>query len=591
MILRRATHRSPRCAILTALLLCTYPAAAQSPPPGGQPPAPAAAPTERDLARERFERAKGLFKQENWAAALAELSEANKLYRTWAVTSYSAACLKKLGRFDESLDMYATLIRDFSDKLPDNAKQSALREVEETRKLVGTIEIEGAEPGAAIVVNQAARGDYPLLEPLRVPAGSHIVRVYKEGYEPFEQRLDVAGGTAARVTARLRKLKETGTLQVVELQGRELAVIVDGIGVGKTGAAPVDLPLAPGKHVVFLRGEGNLGTAPAIMTLAVNEVSPLRLQAEVLDASLRVEPTPFDALVSIDSVLVGRGIWDGRLRAGDHRVEIAAPGFLPDARKLTLTRDRPESLRVTLERDPTSPFWRRPTRPPRFLAEAVTSAAIVPAFGGDVVGACSGVCQQALGSGGSAVIHAGYELGVGLGFGVTAGYLAATQSLTHRSTTLAPTGLPPSRGTVDDRLALRGALLGGWIGLSLLERVPLRFRLGAGVLVGSLLDERSKGSFLADDGAEYALDDLVQRHPARFFYVTPEVRVALRLGRGIEVNAGVAVNVLVDLERPRWDTGQAVAAGTDGYGAFAADTLTSPVLLAIAPGIGAHYEF
>ena len=86
-----------------------------------------------------------------------------------------------------------------------------------------------------------------------------------------------------------------GTLQITEARGRALTVIVDGLDVGKTSAAPLALPLAPGKHVVLLRGEGNLGTAPASVTVRVNEVAPLRLEAEVLDASLRIAPVPLDA--------------------------------------------------------------------------------------------------------------------------------------------------------------------------------------------------------------------------------------------------------------------------------------------------------
>jgi len=65
---------------------------------------------------------------------------------------------------------------------------------EELRKLVGTIEIEEAEPGATIVIDGQNRGDYPPLVPLRVGRGSHTVRVHKAGFVPFETRVDVAGG-------------------------------------------------------------------------------------------------------------------------------------------------------------------------------------------------------------------------------------------------------------------------------------------------------------------------------------------------------------------------------------------------------------
>src|SRR5262249_20181463 len=161
----------------------------------------------------------------------------------------------------ESLGMYEALLREFPD-LPADTKATAQREIVELRGLVGTIEIDGAELGAGVSVDGESRGDYPLLEPLRVRVGGHVVRVYKEGFEPFERRLDIAGGQRAQVTAHLRALRneEIGRLQVVELGGKELDVLVDGVAVGKTPRW--EGPVAVGNHVVTLRGEGDLGTQP-----------------------------------------------------------------------------------------------------------------------------------------------------------------------------------------------------------------------------------------------------------------------------------------------------------------------------------------
>jgi hypothetical protein len=190
-------------ALFASLLLAGGAASAQSAATvtGHEPPESA-----MNRAKERFERGRELFKQQQWAAALAEFLESRRLHPTLTGAAHAATCLKKLGRFDESLDMFAALLREFGEKMSPEAKQKTLQEIEETRRLVGTIEIDGAEPGATVVVDQQPRGDYPLLEPLRVAAGSHIVRVFKEGYEPFETRLDVAGNTTARASARLRKL-------------------------------------------------------------------------------------------------------------------------------------------------------------------------------------------------------------------------------------------------------------------------------------------------------------------------------------------------------------------------------------------------
>ncbi|WP_437819070.1 PEGA domain-containing protein [Sorangium sp. So ce1078] len=589
-------HLSARCrrlVVVPGLLLAAAKAASAAPAEPARPaaePAQPAAPSAREKAAEHYGKARAFYERRELSRALAEYLAARQLYSTWVATSGAAVCLKQLGRHDEALEMFEELLRNFSHRLPAAAKEAAQRQLDELRQLVGILEIDGAEPGALIAIDGRHRGEAPLPGPLRLTSGSHWVRVFKEGFEPFEQRIEVAGDRLVRVRARLRPLARMGRLRVMEREGRPLEVVVDG---NVMATAPWEGLVAPGEHTVALRGEGRLGSPPVQVDVEVDRIVPLTLSAEELAASLRVEPVPVNATVAIDGVTVGRGVWEGRLRAGAHRVEIAAPGFLPESRRVILGRDHTEVARVTLERDPRSPFWRKPARPARLVVESVTGAVLVPSFGGGVAGTCIRGCEAPLGTGGSAVLHAGYELGMGLGLGVTAGYFAASQRIRGRTIEVTPVGLPPNQGTVDDRLALRGALLGGWLSftLPLSERVPLHFRLGAGAIAGALLDERTNGAFRASSGATYELAPFLQKHPALFFHVTPEVRIGLPAGRHVELSAGIAFPVLVDLEEPAWNATQALLAGEDGRGTFRAERLAGSVLLTIVPGIGARYEF
>jgi hypothetical protein len=453
---------------------------------------------------------------------------------------------------------------------------------------VGTIEIDGAAAGSAVTVEGRSRGEVPLLAPLRVAAGSHVVRVYKQGFEPFEARVEVAGGKSVRVEARLRPLARTGRLQINEQAGLALDVVVDGNVVGKV---PWDGLLAPGEHAVALRGEGDWGTVPVRVVVEEDRTVPLTLAAEELTASLRVEPVPVNAGVAIDGVTVSRGVWEGRLRAGEHHVEIAAPGFRVESRRLTLARGRREVLRAALDRDESSPFWQKPVRRSRFLVEATTALLLVPRFGGEVVDACIGTCQVTFGGGASVWAQAGYELGTGLGFGVTVGYLAAVQRVTFRAALAYTLAVEPDRGTVDDRLALGGMLLGGWGGFTLNEPLPLEFRLGVGALAGVVLDERTNGAFIASNGTPFSPGPLVEKHTAVFLYLTPEARLGWPVGRHVRLYAGLAVPVLVGLHRPEWKPTHTFYAGSDGIGQFRDDKLTGSVVAVIAPGIGARYDF
>ncbi|WP_437282406.1 PEGA domain-containing protein [Sorangium sp. So ce375] len=558
-------------------------------------PAPAASESAEERRREaetRFFKARDLYTEGAVGAALAEFQASRALYPGESSTIGAATCLRRLHRFDEALDLFEAALRAYPSSMEAKTRAAVQREVVELRGLVGTVDIEGAEPGAAITVDGQSRGEFPLLAPLRVAAGSHAVRVHLEGFEPFETRVQVAGGQTARVSARLHRLTQAGTLQISEARGRELEVVVDGVGVGRTSATPLSLALAPGTHVVLLRGKGCLGTMPAKVTVRLNQVQSLRLEAQVLKATLRIAPEPPDARVSIDAVELGQGIWEGQVCGGTHTVEVAAEGFLPETREISLRRGEREVLSLPLLRDPRSSLWRKAPRLPHFLVEFDTAALIVESFGGDVAGSCLGGCSRSLGVGTYAVLRGGYELRSGVSFGVSIGALSVTQHLSDRSTSLNIVSEPPKDIDIDadDVLRLRGVFLGGWIGYATETDVPVRFRLGAGGIFGSMSDARH---FTPSDGGRPESVAYVQHQPARFAFVTPEVRVSLPLSKHVELNAGLELPMLFAVSRPRWSTSgeAAVRAGSDGAGYFDDDAFVGGVLVTVAPTVGARFDF
>jgi opacity protein-like surface antigen len=422
-----------------------------------------------------------------------------------------------------------------------------------------------------------------------------VVRVYKEGFEPFETRVEVAGGGTVNVVARLRVLAAAGRLRVAEQGGKALGVVIDGNEVGKT---PWEGPLSTGEHTVLLQGEGALGTQPVSVPVKRGERTPLMLVAEDLAASLQVEPTPRGASVAIDGISVGRGVWSGRLRAGAHWIEVSAAGFVAKRQAVSLARGEQGQVAVELLRDLSSPVWRRPSR---FMIEAAGAVALAPSLGGDVANRCSGPCQKGLGAGGYGVLHLGYELGIGFGFGLSAGYVQMSQATTNRSLSFQIMDTSPSdAGTVADSLTVRGFLAGAWAGYSGGERLRVHVRLGAGGVFGSVSDTRT-GSFVSGAGLQNDLGPITVRPSASFVYVAPELRGGLRFGDHFEVTAGLGVLLLFGLEKPVWTNPpegyyatipQPPGNPPRGYfGTFPAESLTGRVLLSLLPGVGARYDF
>ncbi len=231
-------------------------------------------------ARAHFDKGVELASQNLAAPALAEFLQSREIYPTRNATKNAATCLRQLERFDEALDMLETFLREFPDA-PLREKQVVQTEVAELRPMLGTVNVDGAEIGATIFIDGKSRAEYPSLSPLRVGAGSHAVRVFKEGFVPYEARVDVAGGQTARVLAKLKPLLTSGRLRVLQRAGAPAEVIVDGVVVGKT---PWEGALAVGSHAVYLRGEGINGSQPAQAVIDAQKLTPLTLAVEPLKA-------------------------------------------------------------------------------------------------------------------------------------------------------------------------------------------------------------------------------------------------------------------------------------------------------------------
>ena len=597
--------RAPSYLATLCLLCSSTNAIAQSPrqrasggPESGGPPdgevggakadEPVADEAKKADAKTHFEKGLALLQEEAWAAALPEFLASRELFPTRAATTNAATVLRKLQRYDEALDMYEAVLRDFS-AIKQEDRLVVQRAVAEMRELVGTVELSGAEPGAAIVVSGQSRGEYPPVTPLRVSAGTHVLRLSKEGFEPFETRIEVAGGQSVHVVAKLHALTASGRLKVTERSGRALDVLVDNAVVGVT---PWEGVLSVGSHTALLQGKGRVGSQPAAASVKAGALTSLTLAAEVLDGTLRVEPTPAGASVAIDSVPVGHGVWYGWLKAGTHRVDVASEGFAPVTREARLDPGGRSVVAVQLEPDANSVMWRKP---PRWTLEANAGPLFIPSFGGEVAGNCTAPCSTGLGAGGLGFFHAGYQRGSGLGVGLSLGYLIATQSVTGRTTPLSPQGYSPTdvqRGTVTDDLRLSAFLGGATIAYRLDEKAPVLVRLGLGVLAGQLRDQRH-GQFVstqATGSVPYSTFPVADLEAVTSFYIDPEIRVGVRLGDHVDLALGIQVLMLLALSQPSWKQTIEVNAGKDGVGYYPAGTTMGSFVYGLAPTASFRYD-
>jgi hypothetical protein len=519
---------------------------------GHTPPRPStpAAQSDPDDARRleaiaHFERGRERLKERAWDAALAEFARSRQLYAGRGNTQNVAICLRELKRYDEALDAFEALLRDFA-ATPADVRAIGL-EIDRLRPRVGTIEVRITEPNATVVVDGRVRGTTPASVPIRVAAGTHVVRVYKRLFAPFERQVEVAGEQNVPVAGVLAPLSSYGTLVVAEGSGRAAQVVVDGVVVGST---PWEGPLALGPHVLALR-DGDAGTAPVEVVVRANAPTTMNLAVAALDADVRIEPVPAGATLALDGVTLGHGLWEGRLPHGPHRIEVAAEGFLPAKSDVTLASDERRIISVVLERDPNSPLWLDPS-PPMWVAEIDAALLVTPEVGGHVSNACRGdnLCSRSLPIGEIAMLRAGYQFRSGFTVEGDVGLLRYGLSTKGRHSDF-DTVSTPLTGRLDDSVVIQEVALGASVAQHSQGTWPWTVRFGAGVLLGKATDDIAIAAASPAGPLPATATHISGR--AAHFWVGPDARFAYRVSRHFEVSAGVHVLMLQVLNQPSAD--------------------------------------
>ncbi|HVH43734.1 MAG TPA: hypothetical protein VM925_15375 [Labilithrix sp.] len=547
----------------------------------------------REEARVRFTRGIELYTKKQLDAALAEFLRSRELFPTRAAAFNAARIYRELARYEEAQELLEAIPGQFP-SLSQADKDEIDRYLADVRAHIGYVVVAVSEPNATVVIDERERL-VPSDGRLAVSAGTHIVRAHKDGFSPFETRVDVAAQTLVKVEAKLGALTRGGRLAIVEGHGHTVAILLDGIEIGKT---PWEGTVAVGTHVVTLRGAGDEGSPPTPVSIQLNQLTRLALATEPLACKLRVEPTPRSARVAVDGVELGHGIWEGPLRCGGHLVEIGAEGFVAHTTSLTLTEGIAGLSRASLERDPTSEAFRT-KNPPHITVEGSATGLLSPGFGGELANACGDRCSSSPGFGTSVTARAGYRLGLGLGATFDAGMLYALQSREGVTTETRPYGLPAHPGLSNDALRLSGPMFGLSLSYVRGERLPILARVGAGAFLGSLRDARS-GTFVAPSGAQYTLQEAAPSFSANSLYLDAEMRAGFHLFRGGTFEVGLRALILTSIgSAPRWgdQTERSLGACPNpdpnvcaGRGVYAPMNLVSGVLALFGPTVGVRGE-
>ncbi len=247
----RWIQRSLLAALLTLTPLGAAHAAAPDPPP-------TLSTTLTGMAKAEYEGGKILFQDRDYQNALIKFEHAFALSKDVRLLWNIASCEKSLRRYTRVITLLERYQREGGELLTDEDRRDAKEILAIVRGLVSELRVMVSEPGAEVFIDDQKAGDAPL-SPVLVDVGARKIRVQKAGWKAQTQTVQVAGGGALVVTAKLEREVHKGLL-VIE-------------------AGPKDLIALDGKAVGLGRWEGALPSGGH--TLRVSAPGMLAYQAEV----------------------------------------------------------------------------------------------------------------------------------------------------------------------------------------------------------------------------------------------------------------------------------------------------------------------
>jgi hypothetical protein len=486
-----------------------------------------------DAAKDLFLKGVTLFNAGDMERALDHFLRSRAAFASSKNTINAAICLDRLGRFDEALELYEEAITRFAAQLDASDKATIAPTMAKLRTKVGSLDISANVEGA-LVIDGRARGKLPLTTPVRLLAGTHVVRVLKDGYATYEGNATVVVGETVKVDAKLKPLAEAGQLRVEDPPNEGAEVYVDRVAVGQ---APWEGTLGPGKHLVWTL-KRDVGSAPTLAVVVQGQTALVRVRSSALGPATRIEVAPPTADVILDTVPLGAGRWEGRLPQGPHSVVANEPGYRSKTTPfVVLASDAaPVALKVALEIDPNHPRWPKTAKASGELRAEAFGGPALGSLGSDPEAKCPDACTGSSRAGGLiAGLRGAYRFRIGLSLELGGGVmlLQSTFARTASSTYSVEPNTYTATYELHHEIHVDGPFVEGGLSqhLALGRRFGLLGRAAFGALLASARDPVRATASTGGESVPATIEKSGDSARGVAAYVRPEVGGDVRFGR------------------------------------------------------------
>ena len=214
----------------------------------------------------------------------------------------------------------------------------------------GSIYVQSSPVSATVYLDDALKSPLTPMTITDVTAGSHTIRLTKDGYDEKSQAVVVKDGQTATVTLTLTRSQSGSGLSVTTVPSGA-TVYVDGTVYGVTPLTNVQL--TTGQHALKLMMTGYVDHSQTF-TITAGQTTSLTLTLVPSTnpsgkGSLQISSTPSDAAIYIDGVLQGptpKTI--SGLSAGSHAVRVTKTGYVDYSAPITVIGGQTLPLKLNL---------------------------------------------------------------------------------------------------------------------------------------------------------------------------------------------------------------------------------------------------
>lgn len=301
-------------------------------------------------ARKDWDAANDLYDAQDFAGALVEFQRAYDLSKDPRVLFNIAVCQKNLKRYSKAIHAFRHELSEGGAKLDAKDTKEIEGAIALLEQYVSTLDVKSNEPGVDISIDGEVAATTPLLQPVAVDVGQHVITAHKDGFkDPASQTVSVARGVPATVTFKMDPETLKSVVTITASGSSRATIWVDGTDMG---SSPYKGEITLGRHTFEARA---LGFTTASQTSDITSRDPmsivLALSASRHEGRIHVIAKPAGATIEIDQKVMGTTEWEGVLPSGGHQLRISKNGFSDYATDISIADDQTRTIEQQLAQD------------------------------------------------------------------------------------------------------------------------------------------------------------------------------------------------------------------------------------------------